>query len=181
VARRDLQTSNRSSTLPQHPVYVTWAPIWQKLLDVYEGAGGFLDDAKPYLYAHPREWLDHSIKDETTGRTIINPEPSQASPKLKTRRKLARYENVAATLLDQLRSALFRKAPTRTFADPQKIDDSHPLRQFWGDCDGTGRSIDAFSQEAWTVAAVFGHCILLTDRNGETPKDRPRVRPICPA
>jgi hypothetical protein len=162
--------------LPQHPVYLTWSPVWQKLLDVYEGAGGFLDEARPYLYAHPREWLDHSIKVNLDGDDVgkvrwdANPNPTRPSPKLRTRRKLARYENVGATLLDQVRAALFRKGADRSFADPEKIDDDHPLRQFWENADGCGRSIDAFMQEAWTVAAVFGHCILYADRDGETPE-----------
>lgn len=175
MARRDLN-SPRGSVLPQHPVYATWAPVWQQLLDVYEGAGGFLDEARPYLYAHPREFLDHSVKVTLTGdqagqvRWDANPSPSQPSPKLKTRRKMARYENVGATLLDQVRAALFRKPPDRTFADPATIDDTNPLKAFWANADGNGRSIDAFMQEAWTVAAVFGHSILLADRDGETPE-----------
>lgn len=47
-----------------HPAYTEWAPVWQQLLDVYEGAGGFTNARKPYLYAHPREWLDHSVLSE---------------------------------------------------------------------------------------------------------------------
>ena len=137
------------------------------LLDVYEGAGGFLDVTKPYLKAHTREWVDHSITDDQ-GRTIVNPNPTQASPKLKNRRALARYENVAATLLDQLKAALFRKPPDRGFADPDSIPDDHPLVQFWENADGKQRDMDAVIQEAWMVAGVFGHAILYADRNGET-------------
>jgi hypothetical protein len=158
-------------------VYATWLPIWQTLLDVYEGAGGFLDGERPYLYAHPREWLDHSLK--TTGdgseagtvKWSPNPNPRQPTLKLKTRRQLARYENVASTLLDQLKAALFRKGPLRSFAKPDSIPEDHPLRKFWDDADGTGRSIDAVMPEAWVAAATFGHMILLGDRQGETPEN----------
>ncbi len=166
MARRDL-SSPSGVALTQHPLYVRWAPKWTTLLDVYEGAGGFIEDSKPYLAPHPREWLDHSVKDDQN-RTIVNPTPTQASPKLKARRSIARYENVAATLLDQLRAALFRTPPTRSFADPEKIAHDHPLWAFWADADGKGRSIDAVIQEAWTVAGVFGHTILYADRAGET-------------
>ncbi len=144
------------------------------LLDVYEGSGGFLDESRPYLAAHPREWLDHSIKVNVTGdqagteRWDVNPRPTKPSPKLKARRKIARYENVAATLLDQLASALFRKPPDRTFADPETVDENNPLKAFWDNADGQGRSMNAVMREAWTVSAVFGHSILLADRDGET-------------
>jgi hypothetical protein len=156
-----------------HSAYTLWAPIWQQLLDVYEGAGGFVDTARPYLYAHPREWLDHSIQstaadDGTPGRWVVNPSPVQASPKLKARRKLARYENIAATLIEQLKAALFRKAPTRTFLDPSAVPHDHPVRRFWQDADGLGRPIDAVITENWMSAAVFGHTLLYADRVGQT-------------
>lgn len=149
---------------------------------MYEGAGGFADTGRPYLYAHPREWLDHSTKlvseDNPTGKWIVNPRPSKPSPKLTARRKIARYENIAATLVDQLAAALFRKAPTRTFADPDKIDEEHPLRVFWNDADGLNRSIDAVMRDNFTAAAVFGHIFLYADRRGENGATQADVRPI---
>lgn len=154
------------SAIHPHPAYTTWQPIWQQLLDVYEGSGGFVDVTRPYLYAHTREWLDHSVL--VDGKYVTNPSPSVASPKLKARRRLARYENIAATLIEQLKSALFRKAPTRSFADPDKIDDNHPLRLFWENADGLGHDMDAVMPEQWTSAAVFGHTILMGERAGDT-------------
>lgn len=151
-----------------HPAYITWQPIWQQLLDVYEGGGGFIDSTRPYLYAHPREWLDHSSKDPGTGKWVTNPSPSLASPKLKARRKIARYENIAATLIEQLKAALFRKSATRSFAEVDDIPEEHPLRQFWTNADGQGRSMDALMPDYWTGAAVFGHLPLVLDRMGET-------------
>ncbi len=43
-----------------HPAFLTLQPVWQQLRDVREGTGGFLDGS--YLVAHPREWLDHTVK-----------------------------------------------------------------------------------------------------------------------
>ncbi len=173
MARRDLTTAS-GSIIQKHPTYQVWEPEWRKLLDVAEGAGGFLDEAKPYLVAHPREWLDHSIKVNETGdaagteRWDINPRPTKPSPKLKARRKIARYENLASTLTDQLAAALFRKPPDRTFADPTKIPEDHPLKAFWENADGLGRGMTAYMREAWTVAAVFGHAVIYADRDGDT-------------
>jgi len=176
VARQDAPLTRQA--IAPHPAYTTWQPIWQQLLDVYEGSGGFVDVSRPYLYAHTREWLDHSVLVE--GKWVTNPSPSTPSPKLKARRRLARYENIAATLIEQLKSALFRKPPTRGFADPDKIDEAHPLRLFWENADGLGHDMDAVMPEQWTSAAVFGHTILMGDRAGDsgempTAADQPPV------
>lgn len=156
-----------------HPVHAQWSPVWQQLLDVYEGAGGFLDPTRPYLAPHPREWEDHSTKivseENPTGKWIPNPNPSRPSPKLKSRRRIARYEGIAATLIDQLRATLFRTQPSRGF-EQDGVPDTHPLRQFWDDPDGSARGIDAVIQEYWTGAAVFGHVAVMADRAGDTPE-----------
>lgn len=169
MARQDTPLARQ--VIHPHPAYTTWQPVWQQLLDVYEGAGGFLDPARPYIHAHPREYLDHSIKDTDTGQWVSNPSPTLASPKLKARRRIARYENIAATLIEQLKAALFRKAATRTFQGPEKIDDSHPLRVFWGNADGLDHDITSVMTETWISAAVFGHVLLMADRSGETDAD----------
>ena len=160
MARQD--TRGPSAGIVPHPAYTEWSPIWTKLLDVYEGAGGFAAASRPYLYAHPREWLDHSILSE--GKWVANPSPGVASPKLTARRKIARYENISATLVQQLQAALFRKAATRTFEDAESIPDDHPLRLFWGNADGLGQDISAVMQQNWIVAAVFGHLVCYLDR-----------------
>lgn len=166
MARQD--TRGPSPGVLAHPAYTLWSPIWQQLLDVYEGAGGFIDTQRPYLYAHPREWLDHSVKNEETGQWVSNPSPSNPSPKLLARRRIARYENIGATLIEQLKAALFRKAATRTFKDPATIEDTNPLRAFWEDADGMGRGIEAVMQDNWTASAVFGHMLIYADRRGST-------------
>lgn len=146
----------------KHPLYTTWAPTWATAFDVYEGAGGFLDPARPYLIAHPREWLDHSVKDATTGAWAPNASPSQPSPKLKMRRNLARYENVAATLVETVMGPLFRTPPTRSMKT-----ENTDLQAWFDDVDGLGTSLDLFLRDAWLVAAVFGHSIILADKPTE--------------
>ena len=168
MARQDVRGANPG--IVPHPAYAAWSPVWQKSLDVYEGSGGFLDTTRPYLRPHPREWLDHSVY--SLGRWVSNPTPTNPSPKLKARRAIARYENIAATLIDQLAGALFRKAPQRGFE--QEVEEDHPLHEFWENADGTGRGIDAVMHDAWTAAAVFGHIPILGDRvadSGDTQAD----------
>lgn len=155
----------------QHPTYVTFAPRWRKAVHVREGLGGFLDGT--YLVAHPREWLDHSlpVKGED-GKTIVsyspNPNPKKPSAKLKERRALARYENFAATIVDQTKAALFREAPTRkvgerTDAEKQPSD----LERWWEDVDGKGTHIDDFVKLAWDAAATEGYVYIYMDRPAE--------------
>lgn len=143
-----------------HPLYQRWRDIWTTLLDVFEGAGGFLDESKPYLIAHPREWLDHStpIYDANGNllRFEVNRTPSQPSPKLVERRKLARYENIAATLIEQLMGLLFRVKPERSFG-AEKPGGVTPMTAFWQDADGLGTSWDDLLKEAWGPCAAFGH------------------------
>ena len=151
-----------------HPLYQEMKPTWAAALDVYEGLGGFLDPERPYLTPHPREWLDHSVKVEATAdkpaSSAPNPNPSNPSPKLKMRRKLARYENIAESILTTVSGALFLHPPTRTFGKDTKNDS---LKDWRTDVDGTGTAIDDFMQQAWTAAGVFGHTIILVDKDGE--------------
>lgn len=110
-----------------HPLYLLFKPVWTQLAHVREGTGGFLDGT--YLVAHPREWLDHSSKqtDTTTGAVTVtvNPTPKQPSPKLKARRLIARYENVASSILEAKKSTLFREQPTRRVG-PQQAPTAKP-------------------------------------------------------
>lgn len=169
-----------------HPLYVTWRPIWTRLHDVYEGSGGFLDPKKPYLVAHPREWLDHSTPTfAEDGVTVVkyevNPNPSSPSPKLKERRTLARYENIAETLVETLAGALFRVAPQRTFNEkaPKPNDGSlRPIEAFWANADGLGTTWDALLAQAWIPAAVFGYLFGYLDLDEDT--DLPIVRFYTP-
>lgn len=157
-----------------HPLYLRWRQVWTKLLDVYEGAGGFLDDAKPYLIAHPREWLDHSTPVYGPNQELLrfepNANPRNPSPKLVERRKLARYENIAATLIDQLSAALFRIKPDRVFAEERRNAVMSPIEQFWRDADGNGTNWDDLLVEAWGPCAAFGHMWGYVDVLPDDPK-----------
>lgn len=157
-----------------HPLYRRWRDVWVRSLDVFEGAGGFLDPARPYLVPHPREWLDHSIPvyaddGATLLRYDLNPSPTKPSPKLVERRTLARYENIAATLIEQLAGALFREGPTRLFAR-DSIDESAPIQQFWADSDGQGTAWDDALAQAWKPCAAFGHLWGYVDVREDDPR-----------
>lgn len=157
-----------------HPIYDLYKPEWIKLGDVREGTGGFTDGT--YLVAHPREWEDH---------TAAN--PKKPSKKLKARRALARYENLASGIMETKKSALFREQPTRrvgTQALPPKpvpapvtpLDGEPPpppkpapvpekkppseLELWWDDVDGRGTHIDDAVPAWWDLAATFGHVVL---------------------
>lgn len=138
------------SGTPTHPLYATWAPVWRKLLHCYEGSGGFLDGT--YLVAHPREWEDYTAAI-----------PQKPTKKLLARRKLARYENICATILDQKRMALFRGEIVRTVGDPKK-DTPHPLELWWSNVDGNRTHIADYMTAAFTPAALFGHVLHVMDR-----------------
>jgi len=157
---------NPGSSKHVHPLYATWSPTWRMAYDVYEGAGGFLDPDRPYLVPHPREWLDHSVTDTTTGGMKPNPNPTSPSPKLNMRRKLARYENVAGILVETVEGPLFRTPPTRSFAS--ETPDAR-LDAWLANVDGLGSSLDLFLHDSWNVAAAFGHAIMLADKSKVEP------------
>src|SRR5688572_9764684 len=169
-----------------HPLYAQFRPIWQQLLDVFEGAGGFLSADKPYLIAHPREFLDHStvaLADDGSVTSVTpNLHPTQPSPKLLERRKLARYENYAETLIDQLSAALFRVDASRTFDDqaPQPKGGKRPIELFWEDADGLGTSWRDLLNQYWTAAGVFGHIVVYFDHADDPDRQVPVARAYTP-
>lgn len=154
VALTDL---NAKTAQFKHPLFIAFSEMWTKLGHVREGIGGFLDGT--YLIAHPREWVDHK-----------NEQPRVPTKKLKERRKLARYENFAATLIDQMKSALFRDSPLRVLGKYEGQKDREPqgIEAWWEDVDGRGTTIDDYLSFAWDPAATFGHVLLYMDRKGVT-------------
>lgn len=164
---------------PTHPLYAIWAPVWRALAHVYEGSGGFLDGG--YIIPHPREWEDHSVPiyqhdansdgSTTSGGVKIagyqpNPNPSKPTAKLKERRRIARYENVASTIVDQKVAALFRQPPVRKV----KGGGEHPWLTWCENVDGDGLALTDYLHDAETIAMVFGHAPIVLDRK---PSDEP--------
>lgn len=124
-----------------------------------------------YISAHPREWTDWNA-------TI----PKRPTKKLVSRRALAHYTNVAATILDQKASALFRGEVTRSVKG--KTGDT-PLEQWWKNVDGWGCSIDDWMSDGFIAAGIFGHVFHYMDRDadvGETAADaaQPYLRLYLP-
>jgi hypothetical protein len=153
------QAATAASPVQTHPVYRLWETSWRKLAHTYEGSGGYLDGT--YLVPHPREWEDYNAL-----------EPSKPTKKLIARRKLARYENVAAAILDAKKAAIFREVPTRLIGGKSLKDADHPLRAWWSNVDGGGCAIDDWMRESWITSAIFGHTVHVMDRpqeDGEAP------------
>lgn len=158
--------TNGSLLQDAHPLYRQFAPTWAQALDVYEGTGGFLDPKRPYLVAHPREWLDHSVAVKNDEGQITgyqpNPNPRDPSPKLRMRWKLARYENIAEAILDTVASALFEPAVTRTIS-AKSPERAARITSWWTNADGRHTPMDDWMQDSWITAAVFGHCLIVAD------------------
>lgn len=155
----------------QHPIYQLFRDTWVQLAHVREGTGGFISVGNDsYIVAHPREWLDHSSKQTETagdGQQITtvrtNPNPKVASPKLKSRRKLARYENVASAIIEAKKAVLFREPPTRRVGAQQNDAEPTGLPLWWDDVDGIGTCMDDAMPAWWDLAATFGHMVLYFD------------------
>lgn len=153
-------TLPRDPAGPTHPVYTTWRPVWRLLAHVYEGSGGFLDGTA--LIAHPREWEDHA-----------SDTPSRPTKKLLERRALARYENVAALVVEQKLASLFRQPPTRRVKTG-----THPWLDWCRNVDGAGRSLTDWLRDQMRFAMVFGHVLCVMDRGapGLTAADSGTLR-----
>jgi len=156
----------------QHPIYQLFRETWVQLAHVREGTGGFISMGNDsYIVAHPREWLDHSVKQTetaadgtqiTTVRT--NPNPKVASPKLKARRRLARYENVASAIMEEKRSVLFREPPTRRVGEQGAEPPADGLLAWWNDdVEGDGTCMDDAMPAWWDIGGTFGHVLLYFD------------------
>jgi hypothetical protein len=170
-----------------HPHYVQFAPVWTRLRHAFDGTGGFADGT--YLAAHPREWVDYRIPEtfeagtDASGQALTtvkkwktNPNPVVPTAKLKARRKIARYENLAGPIVEQKLAAIFRQGPTRLLLSSGKDEDrdrlkDHPFKQWEEDCDGYGTPLTEFMKEAERLAQEIGFSLLVMDRApGPVPK-----------
>lgn len=167
----ETQSTTTTSIAPRvaavrHPLYDLFIDRWNKLADVREATGGFMDGT--YLIAHPREWLDHTslvtTRDTTTGATtttaVSNPNPKKPSAKLKARRALASYNNLGAAIIDAFKGPLFREAPNRRVGDGAKQPNAKTPIELWWDDVFHGQSMNEMMPTWWDLGGTFGHVIL---------------------
>jgi hypothetical protein len=76
-----------------HPLYEQQSEHWKKLIDAYEGTGGFRDGS--YLYRHDRE----------------------SDTKFINRCRMAKYFNFAEVIVDTFRDSCLRERPIRAVED----------------------------------------------------------------
>lgn len=157
-----------------HPRYDEWAPVWKLLGEVAEGDGGFLNGG--YLHAHPRE-LNYA-RDPVTGEVNSDTVVSEKE-KFKRRRKLTRYENFAAAVLDTFVDYQYAKAITRTIGQPAPGGTprkGHPIESWWEDVDGQGTDMTSWLRVTQVLADTYGHLFVVIDREQDTTTWRPRTR-----
>lgn len=105
-----------------------------------------------YLIAHAREWKDwKATKPKTPTKSFL------------ARKELAQYNNIAATILDQKASAMFREPITRTVGKDGSGE--HPLERWWKDVDGAGCDINSYMSDSFLAAGVYGHVFHYLDRD----------------
>jgi hypothetical protein len=167
----DTASTNPSNPNPKiagntHPLYDLFLPEWIKLRDVREGVGGFLDGT--YLIPHPREWKDF---------TAVTPQVP--TKKLIARRKIASYDNIAATIVDAKKAALFRETPARRLDGVKRLPraTTGTILDWWQG--GAGQDdMDAQMSLYWDAAASFGHTFLYLEREPGT--NRPYICAYSP-
>lgn len=82
------------TTIKKHPLYTNNHDLWEKLINAYEGTGGFSDGS--YLFRHDRE----------------------SDSKFMKRRAMAKYFNFAEIVVDTFRDSCLRERPIRVVDDP---------------------------------------------------------------
>jgi hypothetical protein len=170
------QKLTSKQTKHTHPTYNALKPVWDQLKDVREGSGGFITGE--YLVGHPREYITtRTPVTNTDGSVVVNTVVTKTpTRKLVARRTLASYENFADTIIEALKTALFREQPTRRVGEPAKDAPPTDLEEWWENVDGAGTHIDDFMQQVWDLAGTFGHVYLYMDlpanTNVETAADQ---------
>jgi hypothetical protein len=136
VARlRALSEDDRKAVAQhQHAHFVERAGSYRRLLDAYEGIGGFLDGE--YLVKYPNE-----LPDEYTDRQAM-----------------ARYHNYYRALVNIYVRHVFRKGVVRT------ADGLEELQAWWTNVDGAGTDIDRFMMRGAKLALAAGISGALVDK-----------------
>lgn len=175
VLRRPI---DKAAIWQQHPRYSEWLEYWRLSGHAYEGDGPFLDGSG--LVAHPRELNYEQLASGGVNYDMVKSE----TQRYKRRKRLARYENFAQTIIDTFVSYEFAKLPTREVdgVNVRRRDGSapSPIEQWWQDVDGLGTHIDDFMRQAQTLANVFGHAVVVLDREmaDAPPKTRAEEFPV---
>jgi hypothetical protein len=149
-----------------HPRYDEWIDVWRALGYVYEGDGPYLNGEA--LVPHTRE-LNYRIL--SSGGVDFDTVVSEKR-KFTQRKRLARYENFASTIVDTLVDHQYAKVPTRHIDQPPAIStdpnatepERHPIHDFWEDVDGEGTAIDDWLKWYQSLVNVYGHVFVLMDR-----------------
>ncbi len=81
------------SKVKYHPIYENMRDEWRKMIEAYEGSGGFADGG--YLHRHEKE----------------------SDTKFHNRRKLAKYFNFAEVIIDTIRDSCLREKAERSVSD----------------------------------------------------------------
>jgi hypothetical protein len=124
--------------------------------------------------------LERADRRPTGSNTVtrINPNPKKPSPKLKARRKLARYENVASAIMESKKSVLFREQPTRRVGskpDTNRATQPTELEQWWENVDGKARTSTTRCRPGGTSRRRSATSVLYFDV--ARPKSAKRRRP----
>lgn len=118
----------------EHPEYTARSASYRRLLDAYEGLGGFLDG--DYLKRYPNETQDD----------------------FNDRKSMARYHNYYRALVNIYVRHVFRKGVVRT------ADSLPELEAWWKDVDGAGTGIDRFMMRGAKLALAAGISGALVDK-----------------
>lgn len=130
-----LDAEQRKKLVEQvHPHFLERQESYRRLLDAYEGSGGFLDGS--YLYKYPNE-TDGDYAD---------------------RQKMHRYHNYLRALVNIYVRHVFREGVKR------EAPDLPELTAWWANVDGNGTPMDTFMKRGAKLALVAGIAGALVDK-----------------
>ncbi len=151
------EESDSPSVLTPHPRYLANIDTWRWLGWAYEGDGPYLDGSA--LVPHTRE-ATYAEKDGRLDPSAI----TGTTAKFERRKALARYDNLAAPIVDTVADYLFAEFPSREGAK-----DSVALKTYlaWlADVDGQGTKFDDWLDDISALAFVYGFLAVTVERRG---------------
>lgn len=167
-------TAGMASMRHTHQKYDEWIEVWRRLGHLYEGDGPYLDGTA--LVPHVRELLYARNEDGTTNfDTVVG-----NKRKYDQRRRLSRYENFTASIIDLTVDYQYLMPVKRS------VDEgvTSMLSEWWEDVDGMGSSIDDWLKQHQVLTNVYGHLFVVMDRlppvtsaQNSTPQGQ-KTRPV---